>query len=134
MKTYSIEDRLENAGHFLGAIKFWSLYEVAGMLKVEGELFDKVLFNAKLSCAVKDINFEEHFCSLPTDTLVTDFGLCRFLKSIPIAPDILPDTQHDVILAKDYFEMYEPTNNKFISSNDNFASLWINNILSSETT
>ena len=125
MKTYSIEDRLENAGHILGAIKFWSLYEVAGMLKVEGDLFDKVLFSAKLSCAVRDINYEEHFCSLPTDTLVTDFGLCRFLKSIPIAPDILPDTQHDVILAKDYFEIYEPNNNKFISTNPNANNFFL---------
>ena len=125
MKTYSIEDRLENAGHFLGAIKFWSLYEVAGMLKVEGDLFDKVLFSAKLSCAVRDINYEEHFCSLPTDTLVTAFGLCRFLKSIPIAPDILPDTQHDVILAKDYFEIYEPNNNKFISTNPNANNFFL---------
>lgn len=112
----SICDRFEEAGHFLDGIKFWSLNEVADMIKLKGELFDKVLFVAKLSCVHANINFEEHFCALPTDTLVTEFGLFRFFKAIPIAPDILPDTQHDIIVAKDYFEMYQPTY-KFLPRN-----------------
>lgn len=116
MDILDIQNRFEEAGHFLGSIKFWSVEEISKMIKLEGKLLEETLFSAKLSCAVKGINFEEHFCTLPTDILLTEFGLCRFFKSIPIAPDILPDTQHDVIVAKDYFEINSPTS-KFISRN-----------------
>lgn len=116
MDIFDIQDRFENAGHFLDSVKFWSVQEISEMIKLEGNLLDQVLFSAKLSCALRDINFEEHFCVLPTDTLLTEFGLCRFFKSIPIAPDILPDTRHDVIVAKDYFEINTPKS-KFISHN-----------------
>ena len=90
---------------------------MADIIKLEGKLFDQVVFAAKAGCAARGINYEEHFCGLPTDTLVTDFGLCRFLKTIPIAPDILPETQHSIIQARDYFEMYEPTEKRFLCLN-----------------
>ena len=116
MDSYDFLGRLEDAGHYLGEVKFWSVQEISEMIKLEGKLLNYTLFSAKLSCAVRDINFEEHFCVLPTDTLLTEFGMCRFFKSIPIAPDILPDTQHEIVAAKDFFEMDVPTST-FVSFN-----------------
>ena len=100
---------IESAKHILRETSFWSLNEVADIIELKGELFEKVLFNAKQICAAKGINYAEHFCALPNDTLVTEFGLCRFLKAIDISPDTLPNTQDGVIMAKDFFEMYSPT-------------------------
>lgn len=119
---YEIGMRFDDMGHWLGHVKFWSLNEVANYIKLEKEWFNKIVFSAKSNCVVRGINYVEHFCDLPTDILVTDYGLYRFFKAIPITPDILPDTQHEVIAAKDYFEMYDPTDkypNKFLKGTPN---------------
>lgn len=119
---FVIGERFDDLGHWLGTIKFWSLNEIVEVIELDGDLYDKALFDAKLSCAVKGINFEEHFCTLPTDTLLTEYGVCRFFKSIPIGPDILPETRHEVIAVKDYFEMPDPPKNnpnKFLHADPN---------------
>lgn len=113
-----IVERIEKAKHILGHIQFWSLNEVKNIIKMDDELYGKVLFGAKSHCAFRDINYTEHFCDTSTDTLVTEYGLCRFLKAINISPDVLPETQDGVIQARDYFEMYDPTS-KFVASNPN---------------
>ena len=105
----SIVERIDNSKHYLNHTAFWSLKKVAEIIEMDDKLLEKTIFNAKFICAARGINYAEHFCELPNDTLVTEFGLCRFLKTIEIAPDILPNTQSSVIKAKDFFEMYEPT-------------------------
>jgi len=113
-----IVNRIESAKHILRETSFWSLNEVADIIELKGKLFEKTVFNAKLTCATRGINYAEHFCVLPNDTLVTEYGLCRFLKAIEISPDILPNTQGGVIMAKDHFEMYNPTY-KFVEVDTN---------------
>ena len=124
---YVIGERFDDLCHWLGDVQFWSLKEVANMIKLDDDWFNKIVFSAKSHCVARGINYAEHFCDLPSDTLVTDYGLYHFFKAIPITPDILPDTQHEVIAAKDYFEMIDPTKanrNKFIrvapNANDYF--------------
>lgn len=114
---YVIGSRFDDLGHWLGAIKFWSLNEIISVIKIEEKWINKIVFSAKSHCAARGINYAEYFCDLPTDTLVTDYGLYHFFKAIPATPDIVPDTQHEVIAAQDYFEMPDPSEknpNKFL--------------------
>lgn len=104
-----IVNSIEDATHIIDKSEFWSLREVADIINMDEKLYEKVLFKAKATCVFEGINCAEHFCTLPSDTLVTNYGLCRFLKAIDITPDTLPDTQDGVIMAKDFFEMYSPT-------------------------
>lgn len=95
-------NQIEKASRFLGDTQFWCLEEVAMIIGLDTAELENAKFDARQACAYNGINHEEHFCIMNNFTLMTRYGLCRFIKSLQV-------NKEGLSMARDFYEMDEPT-------------------------